>query len=293
MITIPQRLRRSDAGALIDWAGVLIDPHKCVACGNCVPVCPMGAIYLEDGLDHVNQDQCVECSTCYRFLPSEGLNPILVRLTRRVIQALRLRFDQPLDRCPTGALDPPELEWPRSLRRAFSDPLVVHDDTGLAGRGTEEIKTNDITGRIGEGEAGMVIDLGRPGIGVQFSDIQKLTVALAALETEFEAQNPVTLLMEDQATGRLNPEVLEQNVLSAIIEFKTTLDRLPTYLRIIDELAGDLDTVISVGVASRCGPDGEIPHQAICQQAGRVLSPNGKTNLGLGRPIGASAGGGR
>jgi ferredoxin len=271
---------------------VLINPGKCVACGNCVPVCPMGAIYLEDGLAQVNQDECVECSTCYRFLPSEGLPPALVRFARRAIQLLRLRFDQPLDRCPTGALEPPELEWPRSLRRAFSDPLVVHDDTGLAGRGTEEIKTNDITGRIGEGEAGVVIDLGRPGIGVRFGDIQKVTVALAALGTEFEAENPVTLLMEDRATGRLKPEILEEKLLSAIIEFKTTLDRLPQYLRAIDEVEGELDTVICIGVASHCGPDGAIPHRAVCEEAGWVLSSNGKTNLGLGRPVGVSAGGG-
>ena len=264
---------------------MLINPRKCVACGNCVPVCPMGAIYLEAGIAQVNQDECVECSTCHRFLPSEGLPPTLVRLVRRTIQLLRLRFDQPLDRCPTGALEPPELEWPRSLRRAFSDPLVVHDDTGIAGRGTEEIKSNDITGRIGEGEAGMAIDLGRPGIGVWFSDIQKVTMALAALGTEFEAENPVTLLMEDRATGRLKPEVLEEKVLSAIIEFKTTLDRLPRYLRANDEVEGELDTVISVGVSSRCGPDGAVPHQAVCLEAGLPLSLNGKTNLGLGRPV--------
>jgi ferredoxin len=269
---------------------VLINPRKCVACGNCVPVCPMGAIYLEAGIAQVNQDECVECSTCYRFLPSEGLPPTVVRLVRRAIQLLRLRFDQPLDRCPTGALEPPDLEWPRSLRRAFSDPLVVHDDTGLAGRGTEEIKTNDITGRIGDGEAGMVIDLGRPGIGVKFSDIEKVTTALAALGTEFEPDNPVTMLMEDRATGRLEPEILDEKVLSAIIEFKTTLDRLPRYLQMIDEVEGELDTVISVGVSSRCDPDGEIPHRGVCEETGRMLSLNGKTNLGLGRPVAAVGG---
>jgi hypothetical protein len=248
----------------------------------------MGAIYLEAGTAQVNEDECVECSTCFRFLPSEGLNPALVRFARRAIQALRLRFDQPLDRCPTGALEPPDLEWPRSLRRAFSDPLVVHDDTGLAGRGTEEIKSNDVTGRIADGEAGLVIDLGRPGVGVRFSDIQKLTTALAALGTEFEPDNPVTQLMEDRATGRLKPEILDEKVLSAIIEFKIRLERLPEYLRAIDEAEGELDTVISIGVASRCAPDGAIPHQAICLEAGRVPSANGKTNLGLGRPIATS-----
>jgi len=119
-----------------------------------------------------------------------------------------------------------------------------------------------------------------------------MTVALAALGTEFEPDNPVTLLMEDRSTGRLKPEILEEKVLSAIIEFKTRMDLLPRYLQCIDEIEGELDTVISVGVSSRCAPDGSIPHQAVCLEAGCVLSANGKTNLGLGRPIGVSAGGG-
>jgi hypothetical protein len=96
----------------------------------------------------------------------------------------------------------------------------------------------------------------------------------------------VTLLMEDRTTGRLKSDILQEKVLSAVIEFKTGLDRLPEYLRSIDEVEGELDTVISVGVSSRCAPDGAIPHQAVCREAGLVLSANGKTNLGLGRPVG-------
>jgi hypothetical protein len=46
----------------------------------------------------------------------------------------------------------------------------------------------------------------------------------------------------------------------------------------------EIDTVISVGVSSRCLPDGTIPHAEWVRKAGFVLSPNGKTNLGLGRP---------
>jgi hypothetical protein len=127
---------------------------------------------------------------------------------------------------------------------------------------------------------------------VKVLDLQKVSVALAAMGTEFEAQNPVTLLMEDEATGRLPQEILEEKVLSAIIEFKTTLARLPEYLRAIEGVECELDTVISVGVASRCAPDGAIPHEAVCREAGLALSSNGKTNLGLGRPVAASGGNG-
>jgi len=45
-----------------------IDPRKCVACGNCVAVCPMGAIAVDRAIHRavVNEDECVECYTCYR-----------------------------------------------------------------------------------------------------------------------------------------------------------------------------------------------------------------------------------
>ena len=47
---------------------MIIDPKKCVACGNCVAVCPMGAIHIDPEIKRatVNQDECVECYTCFR-----------------------------------------------------------------------------------------------------------------------------------------------------------------------------------------------------------------------------------
>lgn len=262
-----------------------IDEKKCVGCGNCVPFCTMGVIRIENGLAVVNEDECVECNTCYRSCESEKLNPKVVRALRRLFGAFHLRYDARMDVCPTGALSPPDLAWPRSLRRAFSDPTAPHDSTGLAGRGTEEIKTNDITGRIGTGEAGIVIDLGRPGTGVFFHEIDKMTRALASLRVTFEPENPLTALMTDVRTGKLKTDVLPEKVLSAIIEFKTPLGQIPDILKTIKEIAGALDTVVSVGVSSKCEDDGGIPHERVCAGAGYMLSPNGKTNLGLGRPV--------
>jgi ferredoxin len=264
---------------------VEIDTEKCVGCGNCVSFCTMGVIRIENGIAVVNEDECVECNTCYRCCESENLNPTLVRTLRKLFELFNLRYDARMDVCPTGALTPPDLEWPRSLRRAFSDPTATHDSTGLAGRGTEEIKANDITGRIGPGEAGVVIDLGRPGTGVFFADIDKMTRAIAPLKLKFEQENPVTSLMENVHTGALREDILTEKVLSAIIELKTNLDALPEVLHVIENIASAFDTVVSVGVSSRCTDDGRIPHEAVCIEAGFTLSPNGKTNLGLGRPV--------
>jgi ferredoxin len=260
--------------------------EKCVGCGNCHAVCTMGAISLDaNGRSVVDQDKCVECSTCYRVLRDEGYGATVVRAVRRVLKALSLQYMAPVDVCPTGALAQPELEYPRSLRAAFSDPTVVHAGTGVGGRGTEEIKTNDVTGRLGDGDAGIVVELGRPGVGAHFRDVETVAMALAPLEPEFEPFNPVTQLMEDTKTGKMREEVLDEKVLSAIIEAKTKLERIPDYLRALQAVQTEIDTVFSVGVASRCLPDGSVPHQKWVEEAGFTLSPNGKTNLGLGRPL--------
>jgi ferredoxin len=263
-----------------------IDKTKCVGCGNCHTICPMGAISIDtDGKSIVNQDECVECSTCYRVLHDEGFPSMAVRAIRSVLSFLHLQYVAEVDVCPTGALTPPELEYPRSLRAAFSDPTVVHAGTGVGGRGTEEIKTNDVTGRLGEGEAGIVIELGRPGTGAHFRDVEKIAMALAPLEPHFEAFNPVTQLMTDTTTGKMREEVLDEKVLSAIIEVKTRLEKIPDYLNILEKIQGETDAVFSVGVASKCLPDGSVPHERWVQEAGYKLSLNGKTNLGLGRPL--------
>jgi hypothetical protein len=83
----------------------------------------------------------------------------------------------------------------------------------------------------------------------------------------------------------MKEEILNEKVLSAIIEIKTKLDRIPEFLRALEEVQGEVDTVISVGVASRCLPDGSIPHEEWVRKAGYRLSANGKTNVGLGRPL--------
>lgn len=263
-----------------------IDKKKCVGCGNCHAVCTMGVIYLdEDGKSVVNQDECVECNTCYRVCRDEGYWPWFVRGIRKVFSIFHLGYLGEVDVCPTGALTPSELKWPRSVRALFSDPTTVHPGTGVGGRGTEEIKTNDVTGRLRKGEAGLVIEMGRPGTGAFLRDIEKVAMALAKLKPHFEKANPVTQLMVDPETGKIKDEVLNEKVLSAIIEIKIPLDKISEFLHSLEKVQKEVDTIISIGVASKCLVDGTVPHEEWVRKAGYKLSLNGKTNIGLGRPL--------
>jgi Fe-S-cluster-containing hydrogenase component 2 len=159
---------------------VKVDQDLCMRCGKCLPYCPMLAIRSEGNGVRVVQDECVECGVCRRA----GI-------------------------CPTDALIMPELAWPRMLRSLFSNPLTTHRLTNVPGRGTEEMKTNEVTGRIPRGQAGMAVELGRPGTGARLGDVQTVAMALAGVGARFQPCNPVTGLMTDLATGRLRAEALQ------------------------------------------------------------------------------------
>jgi hypothetical protein len=244
----------------------------------------MGAIYIDPAVNRatVNLDECVECFTCHRGMSKEHLNPTLVRSLRGFLKLLRIRFDPEPDVCPTDALTPQDLTWPRVVRRAFSDPLVPHESTGVHGRGTEEVKTNDVTGRVMEGEAGFTIEFGRPGVGVRFRDIQKMTMALASMPITFEPKNPVYSLMADATTGAIRADILDEKVLSAIVELKTALPQVPEVLHRVEEVAPTLDTIVSIGVAARCDAQGDNGLEPVLKREGYTFY-RGKTNLGLGR----------
>ena len=245
----------------------------------------MGAIYVdpETNRSTINQDECVECGTCYRGMSQEKLNPTIVRAIRGIAKTLRLRFEPEPDVCPTSAFVMNDLEMPRLVRRVFSDPVVEHKSTGIKGRGTEEVKTNDVNPRVAVGEVGYTIEFGRPGVGVRFRHIQEMTRELAKLGVAFEKKNPVTHLMKDVSTGDLREDILDEKILSAIVEIKTTVAETSGVLDVIDRVNRRIDTVTALGISTRCDEDGED----------RLLGPlldelgysyhRAKTNMGLGR----------
>ena len=72
-----------------------INQDKCVGCGNCTYICPMGAIYVDPatGRSTINRDECVECYACYNGLSAENLPPRTVRLTQKFFSLFALRSE--------------------------------------------------------------------------------------------------------------------------------------------------------------------------------------------------------
>lgn len=262
-----------------------INQDKCIGCGNCTYVCPMGAIFInpKTGRSTINRDECVECYACYNGLSAENLPPRIARLTRKFFDLFALRFDPEPDICPTSAFEPDDLEWPRVVRRAFSDPRVPHESTGVIGRGTEEVKTNEITNRIKIGEVGVTIEFGRPGVGARFYEIQEMSRALANAGVAFEKNNPVATLMTDLSTGEIRPDILSEKVLSAILEISIPSADLRGVLKIVRDVEKRINTTVILGVAVRCDENGDDKLVAPILEDLGYRPVRAKTNLGLGR----------
>lgn len=231
-----------------------IDPEICSACEECVPYCPMGAISMGD-VAVVDQDECVDCSICLRS-----------------------------GSCSVDAFIDEKAPWPRQIRAEFSNPLVPHHSTGLAGRGTEEVKTNEVTGRLKPGWLALAVEFGRPLTGTRLRDVDTVAQVLASEGVTFEPVSPVTALMADTKAGKMREDVLNEKVMSAIVECVFPREKGPAVLKALQEATQQIDTVCSVVMADLIEPDESVPLEKTLTELGIFHRINGKTNMGLGRP---------
>ncbi len=233
---------------------VQVNLERCIGCSLCIPCCTVNAISIVQDKARIDQYLCVECQVCIRA----GV-------------------------CPTDALYAEKLVHPRTIRE-ISNP-TLRKLTGIPGRGTEEVKTNDVRGRVKRGEVGICIDVGRPNIGTTIEDVEKIAMAVARVGLRFEKRNPCTTLMEDQKTGRFRKDVKKERVLSIIIEGKSPIEDIPKIIEGLRRVEKEVDTVFSVGMICRVDQDGTIPVIPVLKGLGMPVRPNGKTNVGLGRPL--------
>jgi NAD-dependent dihydropyrimidine dehydrogenase PreA subunit len=279
-----------------------INSEQCSGCGRCIPYCPVGSIKKSDvgafPTAIIDQEECVECGVCIRsgVCKSEAIYLPETPWPR----SIRAAFSGGGFSFGRGHFSGEGVSSERgpSSTRSFSRILnkiglprltmtdIMEKRVGGGSRGTSEMKTNDVTGRFREGEVGIACELGRPGIGFYFRDLETVAVSLVKCGVQFEPQNPVTVFL-DTSTGRIKDEFAEirgERALSAIIECKAPIEKVGEIYQVLQEVAKKIDTVFTLDIINKC-QDGTIPLKPLLDDAGIRVRINGKTNVGLGRPL--------
>ena len=131
----------------------------------------------------------------------------------------------------------------------------------MAGRGTEEVKTNAVTGMCKRGFVGITAELGRPGVGTRFRDVEKVAQVMTKARVKFTHNNPITHLITDHATGKLNPDIIDEKVLTAMVECLVPVQNISAVIKELKEVAQQIDTVFSLDIIARLNTDGSVPYE--------------------------------
>ena len=51
----------------------MVNEKKCISCGACVSICPVGAIKITNGKAKINPKKCIKCGSCAQFCPTTAI----------------------------------------------------------------------------------------------------------------------------------------------------------------------------------------------------------------------------
>jgi hypothetical protein len=129
--------------------------------------------------------------------------------------------------------------------------------------------------------------MGRPGLGVYLRDAEKVAMAMAEAGAVFEPpeKTPLSALMTDLHTGKLDERCLDYHLLSVIIEGNCREEKMLDVFRALQKVEKEIDTVFSVGLILRTDADGQNKILEKLDEIGVPQPFRGKVNVGLGRPL--------
>jgi hypothetical protein len=96
--------------------------------------------------------------------------------------------------------------------------------------------------------------------------------------------------MTDVRTGELKKDILNEKVMSCVIESDFPAEKLADALKALDEVARDVDCVFSIACIGRAEADGSMPLEKKLKDLKIPYYINSKNNVGLGRPLAGEAG---
>src|SRR3984893_6402096 len=89
--------------------------------------------------------------------------------------------------------------------------------------------------------------------------------------------------MADVPTGTIREDILDEKVLSAIVEIKVPVERVEEIIRLVWKMEREIDTVVELGVRARCDKSGKDDVvEPILEKLVNSMD-RAKTNVDMGR----------
>jgi hypothetical protein len=112
-----------------------------------------------------------------------------------------------------------------------------------------------------------------------------MAMAEAGVVFEPPEKTPLSALMADINTGKLEEKCLDYHLLSVIIEGNCREDKMLDVFRALQKVEKEIDTVFSVGLILRTDEHGHNDMLDKLPEIGVSKPFRGKVNVGLGKPL--------
>lgn len=53
---------------------MIVNKDKCLSCGACASMCPVGAISMKSGKAEINKKKCIKCGACRDICPVSAIS---------------------------------------------------------------------------------------------------------------------------------------------------------------------------------------------------------------------------